>query len=358
MTTFVTTMRDTPLWQAWGIEFIATHRSGSRAARVLAFARGLAGYLWMLTTRRPDLVHLHSGKEGSFVRKAILLWLARAARIPVVLHVHAGRFGLFYDRTSPVGQSAIRRTLAAASAVVALGRGWSQSIQEIAPHARLISIPNPVRIVGVGTRAGEGEPVHVVFLGTMCVDKGTFALLDAWARLRDDGSLSDDGSGARAHLTLAGNGEVARVRELVAHRGLTGSVDVRSWLSAAEVDELLGTAHVLTLPSRNEGQPMSVLEAMSRGLCVVATSVGGIPDLVEDGRSAILVPPDDVDGLAAGLRTAIVDPDTRHRLGDAALDRARESFDVDVVWRRFDALYRELAEGRTLARSQDVAVPR
>ncbi|MGH3568250.1 MAG: glycosyltransferase family 4 protein [Pseudonocardia sp.] len=337
MTTFVTTMRDSPLWQAWGIEFIATHRSGSRTARVLAFARGLAGYLWVLTTRRPDLVHLHSGKEGSFVRKAILLWLARAARIPVVLHVHAGRFGLFYDRTPPVGRSAIRRTLAAASVVVALGRGWSQSIQEIAPHARLISIPNPVRIIGVGSRAGEGEPVHVVFLGTMCADKGTFALLDAWAR------LSDDGSGARAHLTLAGNGDVDRVRELVTRRGLTGSVEVRSWLPAAEVDELLGTAHVLTLPSRNEGQPMSVLEAMGRGLCVVATSVGGIPDLVEDGRSAILVPPDDVDALTAGLRTAIVDPDTRHRLGDAALDRARTSFDVDVVWRRFDALYRELA---------------
>lgn len=352
MTTFVTTMRDTPLWQAWGIEFIATHRSGSRTARVLAFARGLVSYLWVLTTRRPDLVHLHSGKEGSFVRKAILLWLARIARIPVVLHVHAGRFALFYDRTPPSGQSVIRRTLAAASVVVALGRGWSRSLQDIAPDAHLISIPNPVRIVGVGTRVGEGEAVHVVFLGKMCADKGTFALLDAWARLRDDGS------GARARLTLAGNGEVDRVRELVAHHGLAGSVEVRSWLSAAEVDELLGTAHVLTLPSRNEGQPMSVLEAMGRGLCVVATSVGGIPDLVEDGRSAILVPPDDVDGLAVALRTVILDPDTRHRLGDAALDRARRSFDVDIIWRRFDALYRELGEGRSLARSQDVEAPR
>ena len=79
---------------------------------------------------------------------------------------------------------------------------------------------------------------------------------------------------------------------------------------------------------------------------VVATAVGGIPDLVEDGSSALLVPPDDVDALAKALWSVTTDADLRHRLGDAALATARERFDVEVVRARFDTLYRELLTHR------------
>lgn len=338
MTTFVAMMRETPLWREWGIEFVETHCSGSTGDRLRIFTRGLARFGRLLATRRPALVHLHSGKMGSFARKSILLWLARAARVPVVLHVHAGMFRVFYDRMPPPVRWFIRRTLRAASTVVALGGGWTERLREIEPQARLISVPNGIPIVGIGARAAQGEPVHVVYLGRMHPDKGTYVLLDAWAR------VVADVPGAR--LTIAGNDEVARTRETVSRLGLGDSVTVREWLSPPEVRELLASAHVLTLPSRNEGQPMSILEAMARGLCVVATSVGGIPDLVEDGTSALLVPPDDVDALAKALWTVLTDAATRHRLGDGALARAREAFDVDVVQRRFDALYRELISER------------
>lgn len=336
MTTFVATMRDTALWDTWGVEFVETHCAGSAGARLRIFAGGLVRYAWLLLARRPALVHLHSGKMGSFARKSVLLWLARAARVPVVLHIHAGMFRVFYDRMPGPGRWYIRRTLAAASAVVGLGGGWTERLREIEPAARLVPVPNGIRIVGVGARAAAGEPVHVVCLGRMHPDKGTYVLLDAWARVVADVP--------QARLTLAGNDEVERTRETVARLGLRGSVTVREWLSPPAVRELLATAHVLTLPSRNEGQPMSVLEAMARGMCVVATSVGGIPDLVEDGTSALLVPPDDVDALTKALWTAITDAPTRHRLGDAALHRARAEFDVDVVARRFDDLYRDVGK--------------
>lgn len=334
MTTFVRMMRETSLWDDWGIEYIETHQAGSASDRLRAFAAGLGRFTRLLVTRRPTLVHLHSGKMGSFARKSSLLWLAKAARVPVVLHVHAGMFRVFYDRMPAPGRWYIRRTLAAADTVVALGGGWSERLREIEPSARLISVPNGIPIVGAGARAADGAPVHVVYLGRMHPDKGTYVLLEAWARVVADAPS--------ARLTLAGNDEVERTRAEVARLGLGESVTVREWLSPAEVRDLLGRAHVLTLPSRNEGQPMSVLEAMARGMCVVATAVGGIPDLVEDGTSALLVPPDDVDALTKALWTAVSDTATRHRLGDAALERARAAFDVELVRRRFDDLYREL----------------
>jgi glycosyltransferase involved in cell wall biosynthesis len=123
-------------------------------------------------------------------------------------------------------------------------------------------------------------------------------------------------------------------------------VQIRSWLSPDEVAGLLAASQVLVLPSLHEGQPMAVLEAMAHGLCVVATDVGGIPDLVEDGTSGLLVPPGDVDRLTDALRRVVTDDTLRNRLADAAHVRATENFDVDVVWRRFDELYGELARHR------------
>lgn len=337
ITTFVEMMRATPLSAAWKIDHIATHCDGSVLTRVLAFARGLVSFLRLLLGRRPDVVHLHAAKDASVARKAALLWVARAVRVPVVLHVHAGEFGAFYDRMPRPVRWLIRRTLRRASAVVALGNLQARRLHHIAPDARIVAIPNAIRIVGPGHRANGSEPVHVVFLGRIGDAKGTFTLLDAWAKLVTDGSNL-----GRPQLTIAGDGEVDRARAVVARLDLAGSVQVHSWLSASEVADLLGTAHVLTLPSRYEGQPMAILEAMARGLCVVATAVGGIPELIEDGASGVFVPPDDVDALAAALRTVISDHEVRGRLGDAALDRARQTFDVDVIWRRFDVLYREL----------------
>jgi glycosyltransferase involved in cell wall biosynthesis len=337
ITTFVNTMRATPLSNAWDIEHVATHCNGSVLARTLAFARGLVRFLRLVVGRRPDLVHLHTAKDASVARKAALLWVARAVRVPVVLHVHTGDFGVFYDRMPRPVRWCIRRTLGRASAVVALGQLLARRLQHIAPNAQIIAIPNGIRIVGRSRRAGGNEPVHVVFLGEIGARKGAFRLLDAWSKLVTDGSNL-----APARLTIAGDGDVDRARAVVARLHLAESVQVHSWLSPAEVADLLGTAHVLALPSRSEGQPMAVLEAMARGLCVVASTVDGIPELIEDGASGVLVAPNDVDALATALRTVINDHELRDRLGDAALDRARQTFDLDVIWRRFDVLYREL----------------
>jgi glycosyltransferase involved in cell wall biosynthesis len=86
---------------------------------------------------------------------------------------------------------------------------------------------------------------------------------------------------------------------------------------------------------------MAVLEAMAHGLCVVATDVGGIPDLVDDG-CGVLVPPDDEDALVAALHGVLGDPERRARLGARAWARVREEFDVDLTWRQLDTLYEDL----------------
>ena len=87
---------------------------------------------------------------------------------------------------------------------------------------------------------------------------------------------------------------------------------------------------------------MAILESMANGLCIIASPVGGIPNLIDDS-CGILVPPGDVASLASALGDVVQDEQTRVRLGTAALQRVRDEFDVDVIWRRFDRLYRTVS---------------
>jgi glycosyltransferase involved in cell wall biosynthesis len=332
---YVRMLRGTALWTDWRVEHVATHRDGPAQAKAAAFLAGLARYGCALVLRRPDVVHLHMSSKGSFVRKATLFWMAWAVRVPAVVHVHGSEFDVFHDKLPAPLRAVVRATLTHASVVVALGNRWAERLARIAPGARVVTVPNAVP-VPAARPAPTGDGPHVVFLGEIGERKGAFVLLDAWAKLTTDPSAV-----AGAHLTLAGDGGVERARAAVAELGIAQTVDVRSWLSAPAVAELLDSAHVFVLPSRNEGQPMAILEAMSRGLCIVACDVGGIPEMIEDGRSGLLVPPDDTEALCTALGRVLAEPELRARLGGRAHDRASAEFDVDVVSRRLDAVYRK-----------------
>ncbi|WP_240963064.1 glycosyltransferase family 4 protein [Antrihabitans stalactiti] len=330
-------MRDTALWEDWHIQHVATHRDGSAFAKLGIFAVGLAKYVAILIGRRPDVVHIHMGSNGSFVRKAIVTWLAKAFRVPVVLHIHGSGFHTFFDESPPVLQRIIRKTLEAAFVVVALGDEWAARLAEIAPGARVVDIPNAIPPGDAVAQPASAEPVHVLFLGQIGERKGAFVLVDAWAKL-----VAEYGRAIPARLTIVGDGEVERATDQVSTLGLGDSVAVSGWIAPEDVPALIRTAQVLVLPSREEGQPMAILEAMANGLCVVAAPAGGIPEML--GDAGILVPADDVDALAAAIARVVLGDDERVRLGNAALARVCERFDVNVVSRRFDRLYREATQ--------------
>jgi glycosyltransferase involved in cell wall biosynthesis len=333
--TYVRTMQGTPLWDVWDIRHVATHRNGSVTTRVTAFLTGTAAFAWEMLVARPAVVHLHTASYGSFARKSVLAWVSRWARVPVVLHVHGAAFREFYRGMPPFLQRYVRATLQGADAVIALGETWQEALRQIAPGARIAVVPNAVSPRTAVDPPGPGGPVRVLFLGEIEDRKGAFLLLDAWRR------LSDEGQPLRAELVMAGGGAVAQARAQVEALGIADQVQLPGFVAPEQVESLLSGSHVLVLPSRSEGQPMAVLEAMAHGLCVVATRVGGVPDLIDD-ESGILVPPDDEDALVGALRGVLMDAQERARLGAGAMARVRERFDVDRTWRELDALYEEL----------------
>ena len=111
----------------------------------------------------------------------------------------------------------------------------------------------------------------------------------------------------------------------------------------ADVARLLGALDIFVLPSLREALPIAVMEAMAMGLPVVATRVGGIPEVVEDGMTGCLVPPGDEAALAAALGRLVADPALAARLGAAGRARVQAQFTVEQMVRRVEHLYDELA---------------
>lgn len=188
------------------------------------------------------------------------------------------------------------------------------------------------------SRAALSLPIDrfvIAFAGNLVRAKGVFDLIDAAARL----------NGASPILLMAGAGpEEAALRERAARAG----VDVRllGRLPQNGVAEMFGAADVVTLPSYNEGLPNVVCEAMLSGRAVVATTVGGIPEIVQHGCTGLLAGAGDVTGLHAALAQVAAAPEERARMEQLALEFAKDKLTWRVSARRYDEVLRQAATAR------------
>jgi glycosyltransferase involved in cell wall biosynthesis len=299
---------------------------------------GLLELVVLMRRLRPDIVHANSSKAGVLGRVAAVV-----TRVPIrIFTVHGWAFKAYRGAASTLYRWADRLTapLTTATICVAEGERAAGLAARTCRADRTVVIPN-----GVDTTAGADPPVDtsagdgplIISVGRLAAPKDPLTLVRALAALE-----------TRPEALLVGDGpDRSAVEQEIAARGLAGAVSVAG--ERRDVARLLADADVFVLSTRSEGAPMSILEAMAAGLPVVASAVGGVPELVDDGETGLLVPPGDPTVLAAALDRLLADPDLRTRLGAAGRERARTRFDIDVVRRAHLDLYaRELARaGRT-----------
>jgi len=179
------------------------------------------------------------------------------------------------------------------------------------------------------------DDIAYICVGRMTPQKEHALLLRAFAQ-----DLSRD---PRAKLLLAGDGELRR--SLEAQSESAGVKEKVRFLGVRnDIPELLGAADVFVLSSKYEGHPLCVMEAMAAGLPVIATAVGGLPELVEEGRSGILVPPADAAALGNAMTELLESPDLLRGMGNAASERAKARFDIKVMTEAYGKLYEELCD--------------
>jgi len=235
-----------------------------------------------------DLVHAHWLPAGA---------VALATRRPVVLTVHGTDLELA-RHARPLARAILRRmrvVLAVSTALAGEARRLGARDVRVVPNG--VELPENV--------GPEAEPPEILFAGRLSREKGILELVEA----------------ARGHeLVVAGDGPLrAQVPQ------------ARGWLPHEELERLYDRAAVVACPSHREGFGVVCAEAMAHGRAVVASDVGGLRDLVVDGKTGLLVPPGDVPALRAAIERLLADPELRRRLGAAGRERARERFSWERV---------------------------
>ena len=299
---------------------------------------------------RPDVVHTHTAKAGAVGRMAALL---AGPRRPVVVHTfhghvlrgYFGRVGTLVFRAIETVLARVTDRLVAVSPevrdeLVSLGVARPERFSVIRLGIELEPrVAFDGDVVEIRRRLGIGEETFVVgWFGRMTAVKRTDDLSTALAALRE--------RGVDALLLLVGDGDDRDRLEQRAHElGLARSClflgyqeDVAAWYAICDA---------IVLTSASEGTPVTIIEALAAGRAVVATAVGGVPDVVDEGETGFLVPPGDTDALAERLELLARDPGRRAEMGRTGRERVLRRYAVERLVDDVDALYRELLETRS-----------
>jgi glycosyltransferase involved in cell wall biosynthesis len=217
------------------------------------------------------------------------------------------------------------------AAHVAVGQEVARAVERDAglPRESVRTIYNGVPDVGPAAPRGDDGGLVVGSLARLDRIKGIDVLLHAAAGL-DEIRIVVSGDGPEAH----------RLRAQADELGLGERFRIEAWSDSRR--DLFDEIDIFALPSRAEGFPLSIVEAMLAGRPVVATDVGSVKEAVVDGTTGLVVPPDDAGALRAALSRLGADPEERRRMGAAGRVRALAHFTAEQMAREFERLYDEL----------------
>ncbi|MGH8001042.1 MAG: glycosyltransferase family 4 protein, partial [Brasilonema sp.] len=279
------------------IQHISTHETGSMIHRIKLYGQGLAAFVLRLLRQRTDLVHIHIADGGSILRKAIIAVIALVFRQPILMHAHGPAFHLTYSKLPNWIQQWLSWIFRRCHGFIVMSQSWKDFyVPNLGLDEKQVYIlPNPVELPSEVPQRSNVAKVRLVFLGRIGQRKGVFDLIQAFAHLPTD--LKD-----RSELILAGDGKIEEGRELVENLKLTKHVTFLGWINSEQRNHLLATANVFVLPSYNEALPMALLEAMAWGLPVIATDVGGIPEVVISNKNGLLVTPGNIQQISEAIQ--------------------------------------------------------
>jgi glycosyltransferase involved in cell wall biosynthesis len=311
--------------------------------------RALASLVRAIRLLQPDIVHTHTAKAGMLGRLGAAL---AAHPPPLIVHTYHGHvLEGYFGPVRSAGYRGIERQLGRISdALIGVSLATVEDLVRlgVAPRSKFRVIPVGLdleaflsalpgagqafrREMGVGT-----DDVLLTFVGRLVAIKRVDVLLRAVARARE--------LGAPIRLALVGDGALRpRLERLAAELGVHDHVCFAGYRT--QMVAVTAATDIAVLSSDNEGTPVSLIEAAAAEAPAVATTVGGVPEVVTP-ETGVLVPPRDAERLAQGIVALAADPALRATMGERARRRVAHRFSAARLLRDIDSLYAELLRGR------------
>ena len=303
-----------------------------RSGRTVPYRAGLgamAGFVWAAFWRglalirkfRPDVIHVHFAVPAG----AVALALSKLTGVPYVLTAHLGDvpggvpektgrwFKWIFPFTPPIWKRA-RKVVAVST--------FTRDLAVASYPVAVSVIPN-----GVDTAALDpglikvNKPVHLVFAGRFVPQKNVIKLIETLALIKDLPWTCE----------LLGDGPLRpQVESAIAVAGLSDRITLPGWVTPEEVVQAFRRSDILFMPSLSEGLPVVGVQALSLGLALVVSQIGGWRDLIVAGENGMMLPHDDASGFAEVLRGYISHPETLHSARQASRRHAA-NFDLNAI---------------------------
>jgi glycosyltransferase involved in cell wall biosynthesis len=300
-----------------GGDVVDSHPTWTPAAPLASARLAAASARALLQMSAGEVAHVHLSERGSFLREGALVALARRGGLVTVATIHGASFMPFARRYPWLVSTVLRRT----DLVTCMDQEILELVRRSAPGVHCEIVPNPIFIDGDFLPADQTDEL-VVFAGEIGLRKGADVLHRAWQLVAQ----------RRPQARCVMVGPVTDFKPPYTER-----LKVLPPAAASEVKEMMRSARVIALPSRREGMPMALTEAMSVARPFVSTPVGGIPELA--GAGGVLVAVDDELALADRLTELLADPALARRLGEGGRRFCLETRSVEVIDARLRTLY-------------------
>jgi glycosyltransferase involved in cell wall biosynthesis len=329
----------------------AARKSGVRFISLASLVRrisplkdlwALLSLIWLLYKENPFVVHTHSSKAGILGRLA-----AKVARVPIVIHTPHGHvfYGHFNRLSSKIFLWIEKCFARLTDCIIALTQGEKEDYLELSlgRPQNLLTVHSGVdisrymhhKIDVIEKKQALGLPSNgfiIGFVGWLLPVKGPMHLLQAmpavWRELPE------------VTLVYVGKGDLdVDLRAAAVEFKAEDRVKFLGWRD--DIEDLMHIFDVLVLPSLNEGMGRVVVEAMAAGKAVVASNVGGIPDLIKHNQTGLLVPPADKNALAGAIAHLVKNPEQAEKMGSMGRYHSY-SFSLAAMIDKLDAIYDEL----------------
>lgn len=316
-------------WKKYHCRWIETHRDGNMARKLWYLAAALVEYVCLLPFY--DIVHIHIATTQSAKRKRLFFILAKFMKKKTIFHFHPSNEKFLFE---PKNRKLYRKLFSQADLVLVLSAQWRRWIKKsLGLTERIKVLYNPCPVVD---RRDDLRRNQVLFAGTVIPRKGYAVLLKGFALIA--------GKYPQWKVVFAGNGEIDRARSIAESLGIAGQVEFLGWVSGDEKERVFQESSIYCLASDGEGFPMGVLDAWAYGIPCVVTPVGGIPDIVENGKNGLIFPVGDSGKLAEQLDLLMQDQSLRRQIVAGSDKYVYGQFCVENINRQLGEIYKNLAK--------------
>lgn len=253
------------------------------------------------------IYHIHGSSYNSFERKYIYFKILKFFNVKLIYHIHGAEFHIFYKNSSVRKRKKIQDFINNVDGLICLSSFWENFFTKNFRPKRVKVIPNIVPDPILISKTSN-DKFQFLFLGHISERKGIWLLLEVIEELKN--ILND-----KVVFKIGGNGEVEKLNQIIKKKEINKIAEYIGWVSNEEKIKFLSNSDAYILPSYNEGLPISILEAMSYGLPIVSTKVGGIPEIVKNNVNGFLIEPGNKVELKKALLNVVKDQNNFKNFG-------------------------------------------